>query len=149
MQASRQPIVQQHEAGRYSWLNPALAERPDHVSQCEMLGWILAEAVVNRTVPHVVFPPMLFSAMLARGTGREAYVPSLEEIEQFDPTLAKVSMPPYHWPTVLCRSVSARMRPQREEVLTRVCVEGASHAANRRHGNRSRAEPAGGSARAR
>ena len=94
MQASRQPVVQQHESGRYSWLNPALTERPDHVSQCEMLGWILAEAVVNRTVPHIVFPPMLFSAVLARCTGREVYVPTLEEIEQFDPTLAKVSTAP-------------------------------------------------------
>ena len=91
MQVGRQPIVQLHESGRYSWLNPALTERPDHKSQCEMLGWILAEAVVNRTVPHIVFPPLLFSALLARsGGGVEAYVPTLEEIEQFDPTLAKV-----------------------------------------------------------
>jgi hypothetical protein len=70
------------------WLNPALQNSTSNQAAYELLGWLMAQAIINRTSLHVRLPRLLFKWMFAQPTHQE-YRPSFADLKEFGVTTAR------------------------------------------------------------
>lgn len=83
--AATDPIMRFNRSAGMLWLNEQLSESRANRARVRYLGWLLAQAVCNRTSLGVPLPELLFLKLI---TG-ESFNPTIEQLRAFDPEAAK------------------------------------------------------------
>lgn len=75
------PVFPYSRGARQHWFDPNLPPSEDSRSLLRYCGWLLAQAVCNRSPLNVTLPSLLFESLLASAAAR----PSLASLAAFDP----------------------------------------------------------------
>ena len=76
-------------ASRQHWLEPSLQKTREGERLCRFAGWLVGQSICNRApLQSSAFPPLLFRCLLGTDDAGTDPTPTLELLEEFDPTAA-------------------------------------------------------------
>jgi hypothetical protein len=84
--AAEDKLFQYRSTGKCHWLNPTLKKTQRSEFKYMLAGWLMGQAIANRSPLQVSLPTLLFQKIL--WPKKRAYEPSLSEVATFDEEVA-------------------------------------------------------------